>query len=217
MAAPGNGIRDQKPRLGVLASGRGSNLQALIDAQEEGRLQARLSVVISDRSDAQALQRARQHGIAAVVLDPGSPRARLSAEVEERILECLRQHEVDWVILAGFFRIIGPVLLGAFAQRVVNIHPSLLPSFPGLHAQKQALDYGVKVTGCTVHLVNAGIDSGPILLQAAVEVLPGDTEESLSGRILEQEHRILVEAVNLAVTRGVSLEGRVAAWGEAGA
>jgi phosphoribosylglycinamide formyltransferase 1 len=200
-------------RIGILASGRGSNLQALIDAREEGNLLPALAVVVSDRPEAQALERARRHGLPAIYLDPGSPRARLTAPAEEAIVACLRGHGVDWVILAGYFRIIGPVLLRAFPDRILNIHPSLLPSFPGLHAQKQALDYGVKVAGCTVHLVNASVDAGPILMQASVPVLPADDEESLAARILREEHRLLVEAVNRVVREGFQLRGRVVLWG----
>ena len=199
-------------RLGVLASGRGSNLQALLDAQDSGALRGRISVVISDRADARALERARRHKVEAVFLDPGSPRARLALEAEGKILECLRRREVEWLVLAGFFRIIGPVLLEAFPDRILNIHPSLLPSFPGLHAQRQALEHGVKVAGCTVHLVQAAVDQGPILLQACVPVLDGDTEETLSDRILEQEHHILVEAVNRIATRPFRLDGRMVRW-----
>jgi phosphoribosylglycinamide formyltransferase 1 len=203
----------RRPRLGVLASGRGSNLQALIDAQEQGTLVPELAVVLSDRADAEALERARRRGLPAIYLDPGSPRARLTGAAEEAIVATLRAHAVDWVVLAGFFRIVGPVLLGAFPNRVLNIHPSLLPSFPGLRAQKQALDYGVRITGCTVHLVNASVDAGPILMQAPVPVHPEDSEESLAGRILREEHRILVEAVNRAAAEGLQLRGRVVFWG----
>jgi phosphoribosylglycinamide formyltransferase 1 len=200
------------PRIGVLASGRGSNLQALLDAQEAGLLRARVAVVISDRGDSAALERARRHGVVAVHLDPGSSRARLRPEVEGAMVDTLREHGVDWVVLAGYFRIVGPQFLEAFPMRVLNIHPSLLPAFPGLHAPRQALDYGVRVAGCTVHLVTTEVDAGPILRQASVPVLPGDTEETLAGRILEQEHRILVEAVNEAATRRFSVEGRTVRW-----
>lgn len=203
----------QGVRLGVLASGRGSNLQALLDAGRSGRLRGRVAVVISDRADAVALSRARDFGVAAVFLDPGSPRARLRPEAEAAIVEVLRAHGVEWLVLAGYFRIVGAGILGAFPNRVLNIHPSLLPSFPGLHAQRQAIEHGVKVTGCTVHFVNAEVDAGPILRQAAVSVLEDDTEESLSARILEQEHRILVEAVNDLADRPFEVVGRAVRWG----
>ncbi len=200
------------PGFGVLASGRGSNLQALLDAEAEGRLRARIAVVASDRADAAALERARRHGVPAVFVDPGSPRARLSPDAEAAFLGVLREHGAEWIVLAGFFRIIGPGLLGAYPDRILNIHPSLLPSFPGLHAQRQAIEYGVRVSGCTVHLVNAEVDQGAILVQASVPVLDGDTEDSLSDRILHEEHRILVEAVNRIAGGGMRREGRVIRW-----
>ena len=200
------------PAVGVLASGRGSNLRALLEAQDRGKLRARVAVVISDRADAPALECASSFGVPAVHLDPGSPRARLSEPAETAILESLCAHQVEWLVLAGFFRIIGPVLLGAFPDRILNIHPSLLPSFPGLHGPAQALEYGVRVAGCTVHLVRAAVDQGPILLQASVPVEEDDTEDSLAGRILEQEHRILVEAVNRVATSAIRLEGRRVRW-----
>ncbi len=199
-------------RLGVLASGRGSNLQALLDAQEAGRLAARVAVVISDRSDAEALARARRHDVPALFLDPGSTRVRLGVGAETELLNALRHHAVDLIVLAGYFRIVGPVLLEAFENRVLNIHPSLLPSFPGLHAPRQALAYGVQVAGCTVHLVTRDVDAGPILRQAAVPVRPEDDEETLATRILAEEHRILVEAVNEITTRRWRLDGRVVRW-----
>lgn len=199
-------------RVGVLASGRGTNLQALLTAQDEGRLAASVVVVASDRADAAALDRARRHGVQAVHVAPDSARCRLSPVAENAFLAVLMEHGVEWLVLAGFFRIVGPVLLEAFPNRILNIHPSILPSFPGLHAQKQALDHGVRVTGCTVHLVNAEVDAGPILLQAAVDVRQDDTEDSLSSRILEQEHRILVEAVNRISTGRMRIEGRRIVW-----
>lgn len=199
-------------RLGVLASGRGSNLQALLDAQENGALRGRVAVVLSDRPDAAALDRARRHGVAAEYLDPESPRVRLTPEAEDRIVAALRRHSVNCVVLAGYFRIVGARLLEAFPNRVLNIHPSLLPAFPGLHAQRQALEYGVRVAGCTVHLVTTAVDAGPVLRQAAVPVLEKDDEESLSARILEAEHRLLVEAVNEVAARPFVIEGRVVRW-----
>ncbi len=201
------------PRIGVLVSGRGSNLQALLDAQAAGTLAARIVVVVSDRSDAPALARAAARGVEAVIVDPGSARARLTPEAEHAFLEVLRARDVEWVVLAGFFRIIGPVLLGAFPERILNIHPSLLPAFPGLHAQRQALAYGVRIAGCTVHLVGAEVDAGPVLAQAAVPVMEDDTEESLSARILAEEHRLLVETVNRVARRVPRLDGRRVLWG----
>lgn len=201
-------------KLGVLASGRGSNLGALLDAQVDGRLRAEVALVLSDRVDAPALERARSHGISAACIDPATTRARLSPDVETRYVQALREAGVEWVILAGFFRIVGTVLLDAFPDRIVNIHPSLLPAFPGLHAQRQALDYGVTLAGCTVHLVNAEVDRGAILGQASVPVIPGDDEATLSARILEQEHRLLVATVNRIATLGFQVDGRRVRWNE---
>lgn len=199
-------------RLGVLASGRGSNLGAILEAEARGEIAAAVALVLSDRPDAPALQRARDRNVPAECIDPGSRRARLSSEVEGRYVEALRQHGVDCVILAGFFRIVGSTLLDAFPDRVVNIHPSLLPSFPGLDAQAQALAHGVRVSGCTVHLVEAAVDAGPILAQAAVPVLDDDTVESLSERILAQEHRLLPETIHRIATHGFVREGRRIRW-----
>ena len=181
-------------------------------AQAEGRLHARVEVVLSDRADAPALERASRHGVPALLIDPESNRARMRPEIEARFLDELRAREVDWVVLAGFFRIVGAVLLDAYPDRILNIHPSLLPSFQGLHAQRQALEYGVKLAGCTVHLVNAEVDKGAILMQAAVPVLDDDDEDRLSARILAEEHRLLVEAVNAIATRGFDLVERRAIW-----
>jgi len=203
-------------RIGVLASGRGSNLEALLAAQAAGRLSARVVAVLSDRPDAPALDRARTHGVDAVTIDPQSSRARLAPEVEARFRDELHRREVEWVILAGFFRIVGAPLLDAFPDRIVNIHPSLLPAFPGLHAQRQALEYGTKVAGCTVHLVNAEIDRGAILAQAAVAVEDADDEASLSARILAVEHHLLVETVDRIATTGFRVEGRRVLWNHEG-
>jgi phosphoribosylglycinamide formyltransferase-1 len=199
-------------RLGVLASGRGSNLGALLDAEARGTLRANVALVLSDRPDAPALERARERNVAAECIDPGSRRARLTEEVEARYVEALRAHGVECVVLAGFFRIVGPTLLDAYPDRVVNIHPSLLPSFPGLDAQAQALTHGVRISGCTVHLVEAAVDAGPILAQAAVPVSEDDTVQSLSERILSQEHRILPETIHRIATHGFVREGRRIRW-----
>jgi phosphoribosylglycinamide formyltransferase-1 len=175
--------------LGILVSGSGTNLQAVIDAVQSGRLRAKIGVVISNVATAKALDRARAAGIHTVVIDH---KAYPSREVfDAAVVEALRGNEVDCVVLAGFMRLITPVLLDAFPHRVVNIHPALLPAFPGIHAQAQALAYGVRVTGCTVHLVDAGMDTGPILAQAVVPVLDGDDEETLRERILVKEHELL--------------------------
>ena len=185
--------------LGVLISGRGSNLQAILDAIREGRLDARVGVVVSNVEGAPGLERARKAGVPTEVLSHKDFRSR--EEYDRALLERLRAHGVDLVCLAGFMRLLSPLLVNAYPGRILNVHPSLLPSFPGLHAQKQALDCGVKVTGATVHVVDEKLDHGPILLQAAVPVLEGDDEESLSARILEEEHRIYPEAISLMLER----------------
>ena len=193
-------------KIAVLVSGRGSNLQAIIDSIEKGYIKnAAVSVVISNKADAYALERAGKHGIIAVYLDPkGHDRVGYDRE----ILNVLKKYDTDLLLLAGYFRILGSEIIEAYRHRVLNIHPSLLPAFKGLHAQKQAFEYGVKVAGCTVHFVDEGLDSGPIILQKCVSVLPGDTEETLTARILEQEHVIYPEAVRLFVEGKLKVEGR---------
>lgn len=186
--------------LGVLISGRGSNLQALIDAG------LNIVVVISDKADAFGLERAKKHKIDAVHIDPKKFKDKNTYELE--IVKTLKSKKVDLVCLAGYMRIVGPVLLEHFQGRMLNIHPALLPSFPGLHSQKQALDHGVKVSGATVHFVDEGCDTGPIVVQSAVPVLEDDTEESLSARILEQEHKIYPQAIKLFAGGRLKIEGR---------
>jgi len=198
----------EKLRVGVHASGRGSNLQSIIDSSLEGAIDVEVAVVISDVEDAFALKRAEEAGIPAVHVPPGSFRTKLTPEAEQRYVDVLEEHGVELVVLAGFMRILHDDFLKRYAGRVVNIHPALLPSFPGLHGQRQALDYGVKWSGATVHFVDAGIDTGPIILQAAVPVLDDDTEETLSARILEQEHRIYPEALQLLAERRLCVDGR---------
>lgn len=192
--------------LAVLASGRGSNLQAIIDNIENGYLKARITVVISDVGDAYALERARKHGIEAVSINPENFATKESYEKE--ILGVLKAHDAELVLLAGYMRVVGQTLLAAYKNRMLNIHPALLPAFPGLHAQKQALDYGVRFSGCTVHLVDCGTDTGPIILQAIVPVEEDDSEESLSARIQKEEHRIFPEAVRLFCDGKIRVEGR---------
>jgi phosphoribosylglycinamide formyltransferase-1 len=196
------------PRLvvGVLASGRGSNLQALLDACARPDYPARVAVVISDREQAPALERARAAGVEAVWVNPKDFADRES--FDRALVRELRAREVGLVCNAGYMRILTPVWVRAFAGRALNIHPSLLPSFPGLHAHRQALDHGVKVSGATVHFVEEGVDSGPIVLQAAVPVEPGDTEATLSARILEAEHRLYPEAVRLFAEGRLEIVGR---------
>ncbi|TAL12942.1 MAG: phosphoribosylglycinamide formyltransferase [Nitrospirae bacterium] len=198
---------DPSLRLAVLASGRGSNLQAIIDAIEAGTLSARIAVVISNKAEAQALERARTHGAPAVFLDPKATAPGREA-YDAAILEHLRKHDVGLVALAGYMKIVTRVLLDAYPNRVMNIHPSLLPSFPGLAAQQQALDWGAKVSGCTVHFVEEGVDTGPIIRQATVPVLEGETAASLEARILAEEHRIYPEAIQLFAEGRLTVEGR---------
>lgn len=193
-------------KVGVLASGRGSNLQAIMDASREGRVPAEVTVVISDQGDAYALERARTAGIPAVMVDPAGFSSR--EDYEEQVVVVLQKHGVDLVCLAGYMRLVGRVLLEAFANRVMNIHPALLPAFPGLHGQQQAWEYGVRYSGCTVHFVDEGVDTGPIILQAVVPVLPEDTADILAARILEQEHIIYPEAVNLFARGRLAVAGR---------
>lgn len=193
-------------KIAVLVSGRGSNLQAIVDSIEKGYIKnAAVNVVISNKADAYALERARKHGISAVFLDP---KGQDRAEYDREILNVLRQYDTGLLLLAGYFRLLGSEIIEAYRHRILNIHPSLLPAFKGLHAQKQAFEYGVKVAGCTVHFVDEGLDSGPIIIQKCVPVLPGDTEESLTDRILEQEHTIYPEAVRLFVEGKLKVEGR---------
>ncbi|MFO0757272.1 MAG: phosphoribosylglycinamide formyltransferase [Byssovorax sp.] len=179
--------------LGVLISGRGSNLGAILDAIAAGKLDADVRLVVSNKAGAGGLDRAKAAGVPTRVISHRDYPDRESFDAA--LVAALREAGVTWVVLAGFMRIVTPVLLGAFPYHVVNIHPSLLPSFPGVDAQAQALDYGAAITGCTVHLVDAGTDTGPILAQAAVPILPGDTHDSLAARILVEEHRLLVHVL----------------------
>ncbi|MFA5033560.1 MAG: phosphoribosylglycinamide formyltransferase [bacterium] len=180
--------------IGILASGKGSNLQAIIDNIASGKLNAKIGCVISDNADAFALERAKKAKIPAYHIPYKNT---LMPQCEIEYVECLKKHNVELVCLAGFMRIIKPTLLNAFKNRIINIHPALLPAFPGLHAQKQAYDYGVKVTGATVHFVDEGMDTGGIILQRTVEVKKDDTEETLSKRILGVEHQVYSEAIQL--------------------
>lgn len=197
-------MREEK--LGILCSGRGSNLAAIIEAIEHGEIPAEIAVVIADKSDAYALQRAREKGIPAVTVIYRDYAER--ADFERAILEQLRAHDVTLVVLAGFMRILSPLFVHAYTGRILNIHPALLPSFPGAHPHRDALAYGVKISGCTVHFVDEGVDSGPIILQASVPVLEGDSEETLAARVLEQEHRIFPEAIKLYVEGRLRTNGR---------
>ncbi len=199
---------NRRIRLGVLGSGRGSNAIALADACAAGWIPGSVAVVLSDVREAALLERARERGLPTEYIAPGPFRTKLDETAEVAYLDRLRAAEVDYVVLAGFMRILKDGFLRAFPQRVLNIHPSLLPAFPGLEAWRQALTHGVKITGCTVHLVDQGIDNGTILGQAAVPVLDGDSPESLHARIQEAEHR-LYPAVVAALARGeIRVEGR---------
>lgn len=196
-----------KIRIGVLVSGRGSNLQAIIDNIESGALAAEIAVVISDQADAYSLERAKKHTIPAVHVSAKGYKGKRD-EYDALLVKELRKHNVELVVLAGFMRIITPTLLKAFPNRVMNIHPALLPSFPGLHVQKAALEHGVKFSGCTVHFVDEDMDTGPIIIQAVVPVLDKDTEDSLSERILKQEHNIYSRAIQLYAEGRLRIEGR---------
>lgn len=192
--------------LGVLASGRGSNLQAILEAARAPEFPARVAVVVSDRERAPALERAAAAGVEGVFLDP--KRSADRAAYDAALIGALEARGVGLVCLAGFMRILSPAFVQAFAGRILNIHPSLLPAFPGLRAPRQALEHGVKVAGATVHFVDEGVDSGPIVLQASVPVLEDDTEESLAARILVQEHRLYPAAIRLFAEGRLSVVGR---------
>lgn len=203
-----------KPAIAVLVSGSGSNLQAIIDASERGEIPCRIGLVVSNKADAYGLVRARNHGIPAEVVDH---RAFPSREAfDARLVEVIRAGGADSLVcLAGFMRVLTPVFLRAFPSRILNIHPALLPAFPGTHGPRQALQYGVKFSGCTVHLVDEGVDTGPIVVQAVVPVYDDDTEETLAARILKQEHRIYPMAVRLFFKGNLKIAGRrVLAEGE---
>ena len=195
-------------RLGVIGSGSGSNFQAILDAIDRGELDADVVCVLSDVADARILERARARDIPAYYIDGAPFRTKLEGRAEQEAIGLLGEHRVEYVVLAGFMRMVKEGLLGAYPRRIVNIHPSLLPAFPGLAAWEQALDYGAKITGCTVHFVDAGMDTGPIILQKAVPILDDDTPESLHARIQEQEHIAYPEALRLVPSEGrTRLEG----------
>jgi len=197
---------DKKLSLGVLVSGSGSNLQAIIDHIEQRRLDAVIAIVISNNPDAYALKRAEKHHIPTAVITHEAFSSR--EEFDRTMADMLESHTVDLVVMAGFMRILSPHILNRFPQRIMNIHPALLPSFPGLHGQRQALQYGVQFSGCTVHFVNAEIDSGPIIIQAVVPVLETDTEEILSARILKEEHHIYSQAIQWYAEGRIQIHGR---------
>ena len=195
-------------KLGVLGSGSGSNMQSIVDAIEKGELDAEIRIVLADVPDAYILERARKHGLPCQWLDCAPWKTKLEGPAEDRCIELLKAAGCDTVVLAGFMRIVKPKLLAAFPLRVLNIHPALLPAFPGIHSWTQALDYGCKVAGVTVHFVDAGTDSGPILVQKAVPVLEDDTPETLHARIQVQEHLAFPEALNILAKGNYRIEGR---------
>ena len=196
-------------RLGILISGRGSNMGAVLDAIDTGRLRATCAVVISNNATAAGLETARRHGVTTAVVDHRQFK-RDRASFESAIDEVLRAHAVDLVVLAGFMRVLSPLLVSRWSRKIVNIHPSLLPAFPGLHAHRQAVEAGVKVSGCTVHFVDEGTDTGPIIAQTVVPVRHDDTEDTLAARTLIEEHRVLPEVLDWIASGRVTLvEGRV--------
>ena len=196
-------------RVGVMASGGGTDLQSIIDACEAGLVPATVAVVISNKADAYALERARRHGIPAVHIPVGKTGSEAWEQADIRQVEVLRQHGVQLVCMAGYMRKIGPALLSAYAQAIMNIHPSLLPSFPGVEVQWDAVAYGVKIAGATVHFADAEFDRGPIIIQAAVPVNDGDDGQAVADRILEQEHRIYPQAIKWFAEGRLVLDGRI--------
>ena len=197
---------NEQQSIAVLVSGSGSNLQAIIDASERGEIHCRVGVVISNKADAYGLVRARNHGIPTEVVDHRSFESREAFDA--RLVEVIRSAGAELVCLAGFMRVLTPVFLRAFPHRILNIHPALLPSFPGTHGPAQALRYGVRFSGCTVHFLDEGVDTGPIIVQAVVPVHEDDTEETLAARILKEEHRIYPMAIRLFLEGRLTVEGR---------
>lgn len=192
--------------IGVLISGGGTNLQSIIDAIEAKKLDAQIAVVLSNKADAYGLVRAKQHGIATEFVDHKKFSSREA--FDQAVVDSLHARGVELVVLAGFMRLLSPLFVKAYSNRIMNIHPALLPAFPGLHVQQKALDYGVRFSGCTVHFVNEECDEGPIIIQAVVPVFPNDTEASLAARILKQEHRIYPKAIQLYAEGRLQIRGR---------
>lgn len=192
--------------IGVLISGGGTNLQAIIDAIAAGKLDAKIKLVLSNKEDAYGLVRAKNHSMTTAVLDHKKFASREA--YDQAVVDLLRAHGVELVVMAGFMRLLSPVFIKAYSNRIMNIHPALLPSFPGLQVQRKAVEYGVRFSGCTVHFVNEECDEGPIIIQAVVPVLPSDTEEKLAARILEQEHRIYPRAIQLYAEGRIRIDGR---------
>lgn len=196
----------EKPVIAVLVSGSGSNLQAIIDASERGEIPCRVGLVVSNKSEAYGLARAKKHGIATEVVSHKEYATR--EEFDAHLVEILRKSKAELICLAGFMRVLTPVFVRAFPNRIMNIHPALLPSFPGTHGPKQALNYGVRFSGCTVHFLDEGVDTGPIIVQAIVPVYDDDTEEKLAARILVQEHKIYPMAIRLFFQGSLKIDGR---------
>ncbi|HEY5029220.1 MAG TPA: phosphoribosylglycinamide formyltransferase [Candidatus Angelobacter sp.] len=192
-------------KIGILLSGRGSNFEAIADSIKAGRLHAEIAIVISNRADAPGLESAKRRGLNAQLIPS---KGRVREEHDAEVIAALKQAQVDLICLAGYMRLLSSDFIRAFSNQIVNIHPSLLPAFPGMDAQKQALEYGVKVTGCTVHFVDEHLDHGPIILQKTVSVLDGDDVHTLSARILEQEHQAYSEAIGLLLSGEVEIQGR---------
>jgi phosphoribosylglycinamide formyltransferase-1 len=192
-------------KIGILLSGRGSNFEAIADSIQAGKLHAEIAIVISNRADAPGLESAKRRGLNAHLI---SSKGRIREQHDAEVVAALKQAQVDLICLAGYMRLLSPDFIRAFSNRIVNIHPSLLPAFPGMDAQKQALEYGVKVTGCTVHFVDEHLDHGPIILQKTAAVLDGDDVHTLSARILEQEHTAYSEAIEFVLSGDVEIQGR---------
>ena len=197
-----------KPKLGigVLVSGSGSNLQSIIDRMEKGCLDAEIKMVISNNPDAYALERCRKHHIPAVVVRHQDFRTR--EDFDRQMIDVFKSHQVDLVVMAGFMRVLTPLFLNAFSMKIMNIHPALLPAFPGTHVQQKAIDYGVKFSGCTVHFADEGVDTGPVIIQAVVPVLVDDTADTLAARILKEEHRIYPQAIQFYAEGRIQINGR---------
>jgi phosphoribosylglycinamide formyltransferase-1 len=198
--------KQNKGRIAVLLSGRGSNFEAIYKESQKDNANFEIVVVISDKKEARGLERAREMGIDAYHFSP--KKLKPKGAYEQKIVDVLKEHQTELVCLAGYMRIVGEKLLSAYENRILNIHPALLPSFPGLHGQLQALEYGVKVSGCTVHFVDPGVDTGPIILQKAVEVQENDTEDTLSQRILKEEHKLYSKAITLFFENRLKISGR---------
>ncbi len=194
-------------RLAILASGRGSNFQAILDSIKAGKIKAKVAVLFSNNPNAKALERAKKEGISTECID-SKPYKNKRTEYDLKVMEVLHKYEVDYVLLAGYMRILSPTFVNAYKNRILNIHPSLLPAFPGINAQKQAFDYGVKFTGCTVHFVNNVVDGGPIITQTVVPVYENDTVETLTDRILKEEHKLYPEVVRLLIEGRLKVVGR---------